>query len=555
MPSVGVAGFTLGSGSGWLERKLGLAADSLRSAHVVTAGGELVTASAEEHPDLFWALRGGGPSFGVVVELELALHPVGPDVTAGLIGWPIDRAGDVAAAYAELMAGAPDELGGAVALLAALPAPFIPERLHGEPIVAVVVSWTGDAAEGDALLAPLRALGPAFDAVRPMPYAVLQGLFESPERFTARVRGEGGFLTELTPELVAVLADLHARKPAPMGSLLVQPLGGAFARVAPDTTPLGRRAAPWALQAGAAWHDPDRDGAVEAWADELRAALAPWWGGESWPNFIPRRTRSGCGPPTATPRGRACRRSAPAGIPTACSARATRSRCRRAERAAEPGHKARSSSGTESISMRSGPRPALPSCSRPRSEPQLRQHVRCYSQPVATATAAQSSARRAGRNRVIRSTRSAFGHGQEVVEAQDAVGGQAVLGPEPDLGGDVADRPRCRRYQHGVEDRDGRRPGEDAAGAPPEVRQLVPPTSPRVARLVPRLGRDRRARRPSRTEVLRRRDPGVAVDDRRIDGRGRVLGQVALDRLADQVGARAPRGRRARVESERPGHR
>ena len=84
-----------------------------------------------------------------------------------------------------------------------------------------------------------------------------------------------------------MLADLHARKPAPMGSLLVQPLGGAFARVAPDTTPLGRRAAPWALQAGAAWHDPDQDGAVEAWADELRAALAPWWGGESWPNFIP----------------------------------------------------------------------------------------------------------------------------------------------------------------------------------------------------------------------------------------------------------------------------
>ena len=83
MPSVGVAGFTLGSGSGWLERKLGLAADSLRSAHVVTAGGELVTASAEEHPDLFWALRGGGPSFGVVVELEFALHPVGPTSPPG----------------------------------------------------------------------------------------------------------------------------------------------------------------------------------------------------------------------------------------------------------------------------------------------------------------------------------------------------------------------------------------------------------------------------------------------------------------------------------------
>ena len=95
MPSVGVAGFTLGSGSGWLERKLGLAADALRSAHVVTAGGALVTASADEHADLFWALRGGGPSFGVAVELELALQPVGPEIRGGLIGWPMARAAEV----------------------------------------------------------------------------------------------------------------------------------------------------------------------------------------------------------------------------------------------------------------------------------------------------------------------------------------------------------------------------------------------------------------------------------------------------------------------------
>ena len=94
MPSVGVAGFTLGSGSGWLERKLGLAADSLRSARVVTAAGELVTASAEEHPDLFWALRGGGPGFGVVVELEFALAPIGPEVVGGVLAGRSERGGD-----------------------------------------------------------------------------------------------------------------------------------------------------------------------------------------------------------------------------------------------------------------------------------------------------------------------------------------------------------------------------------------------------------------------------------------------------------------------------
>jgi FAD/FMN-containing dehydrogenase len=289
MPSVGVAGFTLGSGSGWLERKLGLAADSLRAARVVTAAGDVVTASAGEHPDLFWALRGGGSSFGVVVELEFDLHPVGPRIEGGIIGWPLERAAEVAATYAAVMGDAPDDLGGGLALLNALPLPVVPEALHGRPIVAVLVAWTGAPGGADALLAPLRASAPAFDAVGPMPYAALQGMFESPERFTARVHGEGGFLRALTPETVAVLADRHVRKPAPLGSLLMQPLGGAFARMPAGATPLDRRGAPWAWQAGAAWFDPAADDAVAEWAADLRASLAPWSGGESFPNFVPDR--------------------------------------------------------------------------------------------------------------------------------------------------------------------------------------------------------------------------------------------------------------------------
>ncbi len=224
LPSVGVAGFTLGSGSGWLERKLGLAADLLRGARVVTADADLVTASSDEHPDLFWALRGGGPSFGIVTELEFALHPIG-EVAAGLLAWPLERAAAVTTTYAELMASAPDDLGGALALLNG--APFVPEPLRSAPLVAIFVVWTG---RGDAPIAPLRALGPAVDLVRPMPYAGLQAMFESPEPYTARLRGEGGFLTELSPEVVAVLAEYQLSKPAPEGSMLVQPLGGAVAR-------------------------------------------------------------------------------------------------------------------------------------------------------------------------------------------------------------------------------------------------------------------------------------------------------------------------------------
>jgi hypothetical protein len=182
------------------------------------------------------------------------------------------------------MARATDDLGGALALLTG--APFVPEPLRGTPLVAIVVVWTGP---GEPPIAPLRALDPAFDAVQRMPYRRLQGMFESPEPYTARMRGAGGFLTDLTPEAVAVLADFQARKPAPEGSMLIQPLGGAVARVPECVTPLGQRDAPWAFQAGAAWFDPALDDAVAAWATDLRTALAPYTRGDAWPNFIPDR--------------------------------------------------------------------------------------------------------------------------------------------------------------------------------------------------------------------------------------------------------------------------
>jgi len=274
MPSVGVAGFTLGSGSGWLERKLGLAADSLVSARVVTAAGDVVTTSAHEHPDLFWALRGGGPSFGVVVELELALVPVGPQVLAGMLAWPAERTAEVAAAYRELMAAAPDDLGGGLALLSAPPMPFVPTELEGVPIVAVLVLWTGG---GDAPIGPLRALAPAVDAVAPLPYAALQSMFERPVEVQEPTRAhvDGGFLSGLPPAAVAAVAEVAADRPSPLGSVLLQPMGGAFARIAEDATPLGRRSAPWHWQAGTAWFESADDERSRAWIASVRRVPAP----------------------------------------------------------------------------------------------------------------------------------------------------------------------------------------------------------------------------------------------------------------------------------------
>src|SRR4051794_9496642 len=176
--STGVAGFTIGSGSGWLERKMGLAADNLRAARVLTADGDIVTASATENPDLFWALRGGGGNFGIVVEFEFALRPVGPIVLGGMMLWPRERAREVMETYRDLMIDAPDSLCGGLVLMSAPPLPMVPAELQGRPAVGVLVLYAGAPDRGAAHIAPLRALGPAVDAVQPMPYAAVQSLLD-----------------------------------------------------------------------------------------------------------------------------------------------------------------------------------------------------------------------------------------------------------------------------------------------------------------------------------------------------------------------------------------
>src|SRR5580700_95196 len=172
----GVAGLALGSGSGWLERMFGFTCESMISAEVVTAAGEVVRASQTENPDLFWGLRGGGGNFGVVTEFEFRLHPVGPLLTAGLLLWPRAQAGEVIRFYRDYMASAPDEVGGAVAFLTAPPAPFVPPELQGQPVVVVVYCYVGPLDDGEEHARALRALGsPAVDMIGPMPYTAAPG--------------------------------------------------------------------------------------------------------------------------------------------------------------------------------------------------------------------------------------------------------------------------------------------------------------------------------------------------------------------------------------------
>src|SRR5215212_7107011 len=175
----GIAGQTLGSGSGWLERKYGLTCDNLISSEVVTASGEVLKASEEENEDLFWGLRGGGGNFGVVTSFEYRLHPVGPIVLGGMLLHSFSKAGEFLRFWRDYMEDAPDELGGAPAILTAPPAPFVPEHMKGKLAVGLIVFYAGSPEEGEEWVRPLKQFGPPqVDLVEPMPYTVIQTLLD-----------------------------------------------------------------------------------------------------------------------------------------------------------------------------------------------------------------------------------------------------------------------------------------------------------------------------------------------------------------------------------------
>jgi FAD binding domain/Berberine and berberine like len=284
--STGVAGFTLGSGSGWLERKLGLAADNLRGARVLTADGVIVKASERENADLFWGLRGGGGNFGIVVEFEFELRSVGPIVLGGMLLWPRERAGEVARAYRDLMADAPDALCGGLALISAPPAPMVPAELQGRPAVGVIVLYAGDPERGAEHIAPLRALAPAVDAVQPMPYRAVQTLTDGGHPEGLRDYYKAGFFDVLTDGAIDTFLAGAERAPSPLSAVMLQPLGGAFGRVGEMDTALGHRDAQWGCQILSQWLDPEHDEANIGWTRELMADLAPWARPAGFPNFV-----------------------------------------------------------------------------------------------------------------------------------------------------------------------------------------------------------------------------------------------------------------------------
>jgi FAD/FMN-containing dehydrogenase len=285
--TTGVGGLTLGSGSGWLERKLGYVCDNLLQAEVVTADGRIVTASPAENDDLFWALRGGGGNFGIVTTFHLQLHELGPTVLGGLLVYPPDNASELVRFYREFLRTAPDAVGGGLAFICAPPEEFVPEPVRGQPVIGVVVCYAGPVDEGEAAFKPLRDFGPpAVDMVAPMPYAAVQQLLDPANPHGMRNYWSGDFLADLPDEAVDVLVGIATKPVSPMTQIILVPGGGAVARVDDEATAFGQRNAPWNMHYLSMWADAADDDKNIAYTRHLAASMKPWTTGEVYLNFI-----------------------------------------------------------------------------------------------------------------------------------------------------------------------------------------------------------------------------------------------------------------------------
>jgi FAD/FMN-containing dehydrogenase len=265
--TTGIGGLTLGGGLGWLMRKYGIVCDNLRSVEIVTADGQLLTASPEENPELFWGVRGGGGNFGVVTSFEYQLHPVG-QLLAGVLFYPLDQAGAAFRHYREVMATAPDEL---MAYAGFLTSP------EGVRLFAIPVCYVGPVEKGEQILRPLRSFGkPAADLVQPMSYVQLQTMFDAGFPHGRRNYWKSNFLRELTDEAIDILIKHFAAVPSPYSAVFLEPFGGAVGRVANDETAFPHRRAVCSLVLVSMWTDPTATTTNITWTRELWNAMQPF---------------------------------------------------------------------------------------------------------------------------------------------------------------------------------------------------------------------------------------------------------------------------------------
>jgi FAD/FMN-containing dehydrogenase len=284
--TTGVAGLALGGGIGHLTRKLGLTIDNLIEADVVLASGEFVTASATSHPDLFWALRGGGGNFGVVTSFEFRLHEVGT-IVGGPMLYELEDAPRVMAWYRDFIGHAPEDLGGFFAFLTVPPGPPFPEALHMKKMAGIVWCWAGDPARADEVFAPIReAFPPALDGVQPMPFPALQSAFDALYPRGARLTWRGAFVTSIPEAAIEQHVRLAPTLPSVPSTMHLYPIDGAAHRVGAGDTAFSHRDARWAMTIVGVGAEPADDAPIRAWADRYWDAVKPYVSSGAYVNFI-----------------------------------------------------------------------------------------------------------------------------------------------------------------------------------------------------------------------------------------------------------------------------
>ena len=284
-PNIGVAGLTLGGGVGWLSRKYGLTCDNLLSADVVTADGGLVHANADENPDLFWALRGGGGNFGVVTSFEFRLHEVGPAVFAGSLVYPFEDAREVARRYREFMTDAPREVRLLFGIMKLPAASYYPEEVHDTRVAMLIAFYAGPPEEGAAVLAPLREFGdPVMDSLRERPYEAFQQAGTSRGSMRTYLRSQ--YLATLSTPAIDTIVEYAEDAPSSGATVFVSPRGGAETEPPSDATAYPHRDAAHHLLVEGRWTDPGRDDEHVAWVQDFHEAVRPYTTGDAAMNFL-----------------------------------------------------------------------------------------------------------------------------------------------------------------------------------------------------------------------------------------------------------------------------
>jgi FAD/FMN-containing dehydrogenase len=283
--TTGVAGLTLGGGIGHLARTHGLSIDSLVSADVVLADGTVVIASEDSHPDLFWAIRGGGGNFGVVTSFEFQAYEVST-VVAGPMMWPLERSAEIMRAYDDAMCTGPDELGGFFAFLTVPPEAPFPEHLHLQKMCAVVWCFSGAPEDAEAALAPMRALEPALDGVTAMPLPMINVAFDALLPAGLQWYWKADFIDELTDDAIAAHAEQGAKLPTPASTMHMYPIDRAVHDAACDETAWAYRSSRYACVIVGIDPEPANAPAIRDWARGYYDAIRPYSAGGAYVNFL-----------------------------------------------------------------------------------------------------------------------------------------------------------------------------------------------------------------------------------------------------------------------------